>query len=132
MAQLIKEVDFRPIDKFVVTFDKFRTHPAPFQVVDKEKSTEETTVTKIVKKATKYNHQVAIVVASPDTEDGVKNPINAGDKIVVDFRACMPLDGYDNLYMIPKYNVLGVVIDKVEIPKNMLPISLRANPNRVI
>lgn len=108
--KLIKEVDFRPTDKFVITFDKFRTHPAPFQVVDKEKTTEETTVTKIVKKATKYNHQVGVVVSTPDTEDGQKVPIIAGEKVLVDFRACMPLDGYDNLYMIPRYNILGVVI----------------------
>jgi hypothetical protein len=107
---LIKEVDFKPLDKFVVTFDSFRTYKSPMSVVDKEKTTTEETVTKIVKKAVKYNHQVAVIVATPNTEDESKSPICAGDKVFVDFRACMPLDGYENLYMVPKYNLLGVVL----------------------
>jgi len=108
--KLINEVDFKPLDKFVVTFNEFRTFKAPQSVVDKAASTTEETVTKIVKKPVKYNHQVAVVVSTPFTEeDGVKNQIIAGDKVLVDFRACMPLDGYDNLYMIPKYNIMGVI-----------------------
>jgi hypothetical protein len=84
----------------------------PQTVVDKEISTPDNTVTKVVKKAIKYNHQVMVVVSTPLTEDSVdaKLAISAGDSILCDFRACMPLDGYDNLYMIPKYNILGIVI----------------------
>jgi hypothetical protein len=108
--RLIKEVDFQPLDKFVITFDEFRTYKAPQSVVDKTKSTEEETVTKIVKRPVKFNHQVAVVVSSPISEDGTKVPILAGDKVLVDFRACMPLDGYDNMYMVPKYNIMGVVL----------------------
>jgi hypothetical protein len=104
--KLIKEIDFRPLDKFVVTFDEFRTYMAPQTVVDKEKTTKEETVTKMVNKKVKYNHQVAVVVSCPSAE----KEVSAGDKVFLDFRACMPLDGYDNLYMVPKYNVLGVVI----------------------
>ena len=106
---MIKEIDFKPVDKFVVTFDDFRTYKGPFTIVDKKASTEENTVTKVVKKNVKYNHQVATVVATPELEADQKSPIEVGDKILVDFRACMPLDGYENLFMIPRYNVLGVL-----------------------
>ena len=104
--ELIKEVDFQPLDKFVVTFEDFRTYRTPMSVVDKAHSTADETVTKMVKKDVKYNHQICTVVATPKSEAD----ITAGDKLFVDFRACMPLDGYDNLYMVPKYNVLGVVL----------------------
>jgi hypothetical protein len=110
MAKLIKEVDFKPLDKYVVTLPTpSRTYMAPQSVVDKEASTADNTVTKIVNKKVKYNHQVMVVVATPSIGDGPSS-ITAGDSILCDFRACMPLDGYDNLYMVPKYNILGVVI----------------------
>lgn len=113
MAHLIQEVDFKPLDKFVVTLSKpARTYLGPQTIVDKEVSTPENTVTKVVKKAVKYNHQVMVVVSTPQTEELVdkKSAISVGDSILCDFRACMPLDGYDNLYMIPKYNILGVIL----------------------
>ena len=111
MGHLIQEVDFKPLDKFVVTLPKpARTYMGPQTIVDKEVSTPENTVTKVVKKAVKYNHQVVVVVSTPTSEQVTKDSILVGDKVLVDFRACMPLDGYDNLYMIPKYNILGVVI----------------------
>lgn len=106
--KLIKELDFKPIDKFVVSLPKVaRTYMSDYTVVDKEASTDGNTVTKIVKKAVKYNHQIVTVVSVPDSE----KDILAGDQVLVDFRACMPLDGYDNMYMIPKYNILGIIVD---------------------
>ena len=105
---LIKTVDFQPIDKLVVTFDKFRTYNADYTVVDQEKMKgkdplKDEMETKVVKKKVKYNHQVAIVVAVPDTE----KEISVGDNILVDFRSCVQLDGYKELYLISKYQVLG-------------------------
>jgi hypothetical protein len=103
---LIKEVDFRPLDKFVVSLPKVaRTFMGPQTIVDKELSTEENTVTKVINKKVKYNHQVVLVVATPDGE----KDITSGDSLLVDFRSCHALDGYDNLYIIPKYNVIGVI-----------------------
>jgi hypothetical protein len=109
--KLIKEIDFRPLDKFVVSLPKVaRTFMGPQTIVDKELSTEENTVTKVVNKAVKYNHQVVVIVATPTSEQATgKDMIVAGDSVLVDFRACMPLDGYENMYMIPKYNILGVI-----------------------
>jgi hypothetical protein len=108
--KLIKEVDFKPIDKFVVCLpDKPRTYLGPQTLVDKEASTDGNTVTKVVKRAVKYVHQVMVVIATPSTEDDSKSPISAGDSILCDFRACMPLDGYDNVYVIPKYNIIGLI-----------------------
>jgi hypothetical protein len=110
-VELIQEVDFKPLDKFVVTFDEFRTFKQMQSVIDKAKSTDDETVTKQVKKDVKYNHQVAVVVATPPDDQVIKSEIKieAGDKVLVDFRACMPLDGYENLYLIPRYNILGVM-----------------------
>jgi|WetSurMetagenome_2_1015567.scaffolds.fasta_scaffold22131_3 hypothetical protein len=106
--QLIKEIDFRPLEKFVVSLPKVaRTYMGPQTIVDKELSTEENTVTKVVSKKIKYNHQVMLVVSTPETE----KDITSGDSVLVDFRACQPLDGYDNLYLIPKYNIIGVIGD---------------------
>jgi hypothetical protein len=109
---LIKEIDFKPLDKFVVSLpDKARTFFGPKTVVDNDASTPDNTVTKVVKQKVKYNHQVMIVVSTPQTEDNVdaKIRLSTGDSILCDFRACMPLDGYDNLYVIPKYNIIGVI-----------------------
>lgn len=104
--KLISEIDFRPLDKFVVSLPKVaRTYMGPQTIVDKELSTEENTVTKVVKKAIKYNHQTVIVVSTPVGE----KDICSGDEVLVDFRACQPLDGYENLYLIPKYNIIGIV-----------------------
>ncbi len=107
---LIKEVDFCPIDKLVVTFDKFRTYNTEYTVVDKEKMAgkdplKDEMETKVVNKKVKYNHQVATILATPANETGLV----AGDKILVDFRSCMELDGYKDIWIIAKYNVLGVV-----------------------
>jgi maltooligosyltrehalose synthase len=111
--KLIKELDFKPLDKFVVTFSDYRTYMAPQSIVDKEKSTVDETVTKVINKKVKYNHQIAVVVSTPTSEQvgDSKNTITVGDKVFVDYRACMPLDGYEELYMIPKYNILGVMCD---------------------
>ena len=104
--KLIKEIDFRPLDKFVVSLPKVaRTFMGPQTIVDKEMSTDENTVTKVVNKAVKYNHQVMVVVSTPKDE----KDICAGDSILADLRGCMALDGYDNMYLISKYNIIGVV-----------------------
>jgi hypothetical protein len=103
MAKLIKDIDFSPIDKFVVKFEKFRTYSAPQSIVDKEKSTADETVTKMVKRPVKFNHQVATIVGYPVTE----TLLLEDDKILVDFRSCQPIDGYKGLYLIPKYNIIG-------------------------
>jgi hypothetical protein len=108
---LIKEIDFTPLDKLVVTFDKYRTYSTEYTVLDQEKNKgkdplKDEMETKVVNKKVKYNHQVAIVVATPDSE----KDIVAGDKLLVDFRSCMPIDGYKDLYLITKYNVVGKVV----------------------
>lgn len=108
--KLIKELDFHPIDKYVVSLSKqCRTYMGPQTIVDKENSTDAETVTKVVQRAVKYNHQIVTVVSTPVSEVSDKNSICAGDNVLVDFRACQPLDGYENLYLIPKYNIIGVV-----------------------
>jgi hypothetical protein len=104
--KLIKEVDFRPLDKFVVSLPKeARTYMGPQTIVDKELSTEENTITKVVNKKIKYNHQSMLVVSTPKDE----KDITSGDEVLVDFRACQPLDGYDNLYLVAKYNIIGII-----------------------
>jgi hypothetical protein len=108
---LIKEVDFRPVDKLVVTFDKFRTYTTEYTVMDQEKNAgkdplKDEMETKVVKKKVKFNHQVARIVEVP--VDDVTYSI--GDSILVDVRACLQLDGYKELYILPKYNVIGVVV----------------------
>jgi hypothetical protein len=113
MGKLIKEVDFRPLDKFVVSLpDKPRTYMGDQTIVDKELSTPENTVRKTVKRQVKYNTQAMVVVSTPMTEDdpAVKSPILPGDTILCDFRAAFQLDGYDGLYIIPKYNIIGVIL----------------------
>jgi hypothetical protein len=114
-VELIQEVDFKPLDKFVVTFgiEDARTFKQMQSVIDKAKSTDDETVTKQVKKDVKYNHQVGTVVATPPDDQVVKSEIKVetGDKVLVDFRACMPLDGYENLYLIPRYNILGLLTE---------------------
>jgi hypothetical protein len=107
---LIKEVDFTPVDKLVVAFDKFRTYNADYTVVDQEKMKgkdplKDEMETKVVKKKVKYNHQVATVVAVPSSE----KELVAGDKVLVDFRSTIQLDGYKDLYLISKYQVIGVI-----------------------
>jgi recombinational DNA repair protein RecR len=107
---LIKVVDFTPIDKLVVTFDKFRTYNTEYTVLDNDKNAgkdplKDEMETKVVKKKVKHNHQVATILAVPTTETG----LTAGDKILVDFRSCMELDGYQEIWIVAKYNVLGVV-----------------------
>ena len=113
-VELINEVDFQPLDKYVVTFntDDARTFKQTQSVVDKKLSTDDETVTKMVKKDVKYNHQVAVIVATPPDDQIVKSEIKVqtGDKVLVDFRVCMPLDGYDNLFLVPRYNILGVIL----------------------
>jgi hypothetical protein len=113
--ELINEVDFTPLDKYVVTFatEDSRTFKQTQSVVDKKLSTDDETVTKMVKKDVKYNHQVATVVATPPDDQVVKSEtrVSTGDKVLVDFRACMPLDGYENLYLIPRYNILGLICE---------------------
>ena len=112
MPKLIKEIDFRPLDKFVVSLpDKPRTYLGDQTIVDKELSTPENTVRKNVKRQVKYNTQAMVVVSIPFTEDApeVKNPISVGDTILCDFRAAFQLDGYDGLYIIPKYNIIGLI-----------------------
>jgi hypothetical protein len=108
---LIKEVDFRPVDKLVVTFDKFRTYTTEYTVMDQEKNAgkdplKDEMETKVVKKKVKYNHQVARIVEVPVGETAYNN----GDYILVDVRACLQLDGYKELYILPKYNVIGTIV----------------------
>ncbi|MBE3086338.1 MAG: hypothetical protein IMZ64_09005 [Bacteroidetes bacterium] len=114
--QLIKEVDFKPLDKLIVTFDKFRTYSTDYQVVDNEAMPEAPAKDdvqdgvgipkmKVIKNKVKYNQQVARVVAVPKAEAD----ISVGDELMVDFRACFKLDGYKDLYLIPKYNVIGIM-----------------------
>lgn len=112
---LIKVVDFTPMDKLVVTFDKFRTYSTEYTVVDKEKMAgkdplKDEMETKVVKKKVKYNHQVATIVATPEKE----TELVAGDKILVDFRSCMELDGYKDLYVVAKYQVIGNMLENGE------------------
>jgi hypothetical protein len=113
--QLIKEVDFRPLDKIIVTFDKFRTYtteitvgePAkPGQtVVEDGKEVPATGNIRVTKNKARYNQQVARIVAVPTAEV----ELSAGDEVLVDFRACFKLDGYKDLYLLPKYNIIGVM-----------------------
>lgn len=107
---LIKEVDFTPVDKLVVTFDKFRTYSTEYTVLDNDKNAgkdplKDEMETKVVKKKVKYNHQVATILATPDNEEG----LTAGDTVLVDFRSCMALDGYQEIYIVAKYNVIGII-----------------------
>jgi hypothetical protein len=108
---LIKDIDFKPIDKLVVTFDKFRTYTTEYTVMDTEANEgkdplKDEMVTKVVKKKVKYNTQVAVVVSTPEGETSFA----AGDEVLVDFRGCMALDCYKDLYILPKYNVIGKII----------------------
>lgn len=112
---LIKQVDFVPVDKLVVTFDKFRTYSTEYTVVDKEKMAgkdplKDEMETKVVKKKVKYNHQVATIVAVPNSETNLV----AGDKVLVDFRSCVELDGYKDIYIVNKYQVIGEMLDNGE------------------
>ena len=107
---LIKEVDFIPQDKLVVTFDKFRTYNTEYTVLDKEKNEgrdplKDEMETKVVKKKVKYNHQVARVIAVPEKEADMV----PGDSLLVDFRSCMEIDGYKDIFIVAKYNVIGVI-----------------------
>ena len=106
--KLIQEVDFKPFDNLVITFEDFRVYSTDYTVLDTEKNKgkdpmKDEMETKVVKKKVKYNTQVARVVARPED-----STIDVGDEIVVDFRGCMELDGYKDLYLIPKYKVIGV------------------------
>jgi hypothetical protein len=105
---LIKDIDFQPIDKLVVTFDKFRTYSTDYTVVDQDKMKgkdplKDEVETKVVKKKVKYNHQVGVIVSVPKGEVDLA----VGDQVLVDFRSCMALDGYKELYIVAKYNVIG-------------------------
>jgi hypothetical protein len=110
---LIKEVDFQPLDKVVITFDKFRTYVTDFtvteptdeKVVEDGKEVDAVAKTKVVKNKVRYNQQVARVLAVPSSERDLK----VGDEILVDFRGCFKLDGYKEIYIIPKYNMIGVM-----------------------
>jgi hypothetical protein len=107
---LIKEVDFRPFDKLVVTFDKFRTYSTEYTVLDTEKNVgkdplKDEMETKVVKKKVKYNHQVATIKAVPANI----TDLAVGDEILVDFRSCMEIEGYKDLYVVSKYNSLGIM-----------------------
>jgi hypothetical protein len=112
--QLIKEVDFRPLDKIIVTFDKFRTYTTDYtvtepvkgsKVAEDDKEVDALAKTKVVKNKVRYNQQVARIVAVPEAE----KDLTVGDEVLVDFRACFQLDGYKELYLIPKYNIIGVM-----------------------
>ena len=115
--KLINEVDFRPLDKIIVTFDKFRTYtteitvggpPDPGQtVVEDGKEVPATGKLRVTKNKARYNQQVARVVALPKSE----SELEVGDEVLVDFRACFKLDGYKELYLLPKYNIIGVMWD---------------------
>jgi hypothetical protein len=107
---LIKEVDFTPVDKLVVTFDKYRTYSTEYTVMDTEKNAGKDPLvdemeTKVVKKKVNYNHQVATIMAVPANEEQYK----VGDLILVDLRACLAIDGYKDIFIIPKYNVFGLM-----------------------
>ena len=115
---LIKEVDFQPLDKIVLTFDKFRTYTTSQEVLDNEKNKDKVPYkdddgnlvdpimeTKVIKTKIKYNQQVARILATPKLE----KDFIVGDEILVDFRSCMPLDGYKEIYIITKYNIIGEV-----------------------
>jgi len=105
---LIKEVDFKPFEKLVVTFDSFRTFNTNYTVLDEEKNKgkdpmKDEMETKVVKKKVKYNFQVARVIGTPDSE----TTLCAGDRILVDFRSCVELDGYKDIYLVNKYSSIG-------------------------
>ena len=113
--KLINEVDFRPLDKLVVTFKDYRTYSTNFttavpvkgeKVVEDGKEVDATAKTKVVKNKVKYNQQVAVILAVPDSE----KDLSVGDEVLVDLRACFALDGYKDIFIIPKYNVIGVII----------------------
>jgi len=108
---LIKEVDFRPVDKLVITFDKYRTYSTEYTVMDQEANAgkdplKDEMVTKVVKKKVNYNHQVARIVEVPVGDNTYSN----GDLILVDLRACLAIDGYKDIFIIPKYNVFGTMV----------------------
>jgi hypothetical protein len=107
--KLIQEVDFKPLDALVVTFEKYRTFSTDYTVLDKEANEgkdplKDEMVTKIVKKQVKYNTQVAVVVAVPEKDEA---KFAVGDQVMVDFRGCMELDGYKDLWLIPTYKIIG-------------------------
>lgn len=102
--KFLKTLDFTPTDKIVVTFDKYRTFISKYSVVDKEKSTPENTETKIVKKKVKFNIQEARVIAVPKTEKDIK----VNDIVILDMHSCMDLNGYKNMFLVQRYNILGV------------------------
>ena len=109
---LIKEVDFTPQEKFVVTFDKFRTYSTKYTVLDTEKNQgkdplKDEMETKVVNKKVKYNFQVATILAVPNAE----KDLVAGDKVLVDFRSCIEIDGYKDIYLVNKYNIVGEMYD---------------------
>lgn len=117
--QLIKDVDFRPLDKLVVTFDKLRTYTTDVTVTEEagveDKAIEDgaevpaTGKLKVVKDKVKYNQQVAKIVALPKGE----TEFMVGDEVLTDLRACFPLDGYKDLYLLQRHNIIGVMLDSI-------------------
>lgn len=113
--KLYNEIDFRPSEKLIVTFDKYREFTAKYTVMDEEANKgkdpmKDEMITKVSERVVKFNIQVARVIAVPANQ----TLYNVGDEVIIDMHNCADLNGYKNMFLIQPYQIIGIKTTDIE------------------